>query len=464
MRVNLFGTFKSGDGPAEGFQKILCPICNNEIQNGVCQQHGTICETCGFLYRDAFCTNCYPQIELGGPLRGNASTQQEQSRLGERGLDSRSIREIMGRGSVTRKEMNILNAAVAEDHLERKIRTKAEAAIKWLELSRSASTMLLQNVEKNATTLTNEYGSQSKPGVHVPLERIISYCLLIEAKKIGRTIIEVQNALAKAGFNVKLPYFSLRIALTQGAEISSVCMYVNDRKQSPDCFKPKESGEGPLGKEYSVGVQLQLSDTLGPKGSLRTPAWIKLHFDHALILPEGRAITNQSQDSLQSWNLGSDPEKHAKSRIRYLKNDPSSIWVKVNSERCFSLFKATNYISERVTSSVNVDLEPLAMRHQIPLPSRKLPASAALMRRALCLGLFERRATEIFRQLTTDSKGRSGKTLAKDALLRADREIYASLSKQMQLVMKSYVSTLPLKKKDRNYTGTSGLLILSELD
>src|ERR1700730_7851152 len=259
------------------FEAPRCPLCNEKIIHGVCEIHGTICETCGTTYHDPFCSNCYPsisgQLGEGNYYSASRGTRQDPRtlRLGEQGISTKEFGAIIGRQSVTRKESNILRAASDEEPARRKIRQKAEAAIKWLNLPRHKEMELAETIERTAVSLITRYKTQaliSGRKTHISVEKVVEYCLLTEAKKIGRTIREVQDALAKAGFNIKLQMFPLRIAVPYDHEVSSVKMYVNGWRREQGFFKPKQVGDGPIGTEYTISLQVLLSDTIDQKGRI----------------------------------------------------------------------------------------------------------------------------------------------------------------------------------------------------
>ena len=221
------------------------------------------------FYQDPFCPNCYPSVSDQSGERdyyvANRGAQANPGtlRLGERGISAKEFGAITGRQSVTRKESNILRAATDEEPARRKIRQKVEAAIKWLNLPRNKELELGEAIERTAVSLITKYrtgASLSGRKIHVSIEKVVEYCLLTEAKKIGRSIREVQEALAKAGFNIKLQMFTLRIAVPYDHEISTVKMYVNGWSREQGFFKPKQVGDGPIGREYSVNVQTLLSE------------------------------------------------------------------------------------------------------------------------------------------------------------------------------------------------------------
>jgi hypothetical protein len=463
-----------------------CPICNAKIVSGACEKHGTICETCGTLYKDPFCPNCYCPVSTelersySGTRRGghlNAKTL----RLGELGIGAKEFGAITGRQSVTRKESNILRAASDEEPARKKIRQKAEAAIRWLTLPRNKETELIETVERNAVSLTTRYRREALStgrNIHISLEKVVEYSLLTEAKKIGRTIREVQEALAKAGFNIKLQLFCLRIAVLNGNDISSVSMYVNGWRREQGSFRPKEAGDGPIGKEYTVSVQALLSDTIDQKGRTGEQSWIKVHFENSVVLPDEPAVVAQREEWKRNrgkwYSSSSTYEKTAeKNTMRFHLKDPHTVWLKLNAEKCFALFRDMNRMLERIPiakrdrvvslgSTPQVEIEG-SIRQHLSLPSKKFPASASLLQKTSCLAKLERRSVELFREFLKNSEGRSLRTLALDALTKADQEVYSSLSPSIKLAMKGYISTLPLRRGDRSYTGVKGLLIPSEL-
>ncbi len=471
------------------FEYPLCPICKEKITYGICETHGTICDTCGTIYQDPFCSNCYPslseQFGEGNYHSASRGTRQDPRalRLGEQGISTKDFGAIVGRQTVSRKESNILRSASDEEPARRKIRQKVEAAIKWLNLPRHKEMELSETIERTAFSLITRYKSEallSGRKTHVSVEKVVEYCLLAEAKKIGRTIREVQDALAKAGFNIKLQMFPLRIAVPYDHEVSSVKMSVNGWRRDQRFFKPKEVGDGPIGREYTISLQVLLSDTINQKGRIDEASWIKIHFENAVILPDESAsdkeINSQKRGRWYSLSTSSERIIEKRHRIGFLQKDPNTIWVKPNAEKCFALFKdmsrmlelnssdgVTGHLSDlNIATSTSAEIES-SIRQHLSLPSKKFPASASLMQRACCLAKIERRSIELFRESLKDCEGKSQKTIAQDALLRADHEVYSSLSSSVKLALRAYVSTLPLRRRDRRYTGVKGLLILSEV-
>jgi hypothetical protein len=311
-------------------------------------------------------------------------------------------------------------------------------------------------VERNASLLASALKSDATSDgrkIHVSLEKIVEYFVLAEAKRIGRTILEVQRALASAKFNVKLHSVYLRIAVLPGVDISSVKIYVNDWKDQRD-FRASKLSVCPGCTEYTLNLPLYLSDTLDQRGTQRN--WLTVRVENARFTP-------QSSRSAQS-------EKRKRSSLaKIIQRDSHTLFVRANSEKCFSLFKDINRIldkiSPRETNQINSSLSQLdgSLRRHLSPFSTKFPASTSLLRRASCLAKFERVSASLFRDLLRNSKGRSNSTLAREALLGADQQVFTSLPPLTKLAMKSYVSTLPLKRRDRVYTGINGLLLPSEL-
>jgi hypothetical protein len=464
-----------------------CPICNGKIVNGVCERHGTICETCGTLYKDPFCPNCYspPSTQLmGGSYYRNRGRHLSPNsfRLGELGMGAKEFSSITGRQLVTKKESDILRAAGDEESARKRIREKTEAAIRWLTLPRSKEMELIDVVERNAVSLSKACRREARllgQNIHISPEKVVEYALLREVKRVGRTIREVQYALAKAGFNIKLQLFCLRIAVTAGNDIASVRLFVNDWKRDQASFRPKEAGAGPIGKEYTVSVQTLLADTIDDGGKVGERTWIKVHFENAVILSDESAVIVQKGENKANetkWYSSSALSSHGKfpkkSLLTFDQKDPQTVWLKLNAEKCFALFKDMNRMLERSHDTLrdrntdfdisqSVEIEGLIRQH-LCLPSKKFPASASLLQRASCLAKLERRSVELFREFLRNSEGRSLRSLAHDAVMKADREIYSSLSPSVKFTMKGYISTLPLRRRDRNYTGVKGLLIPSE--
>jgi hypothetical protein len=463
-----------------------CPSCHEKTDVGSCPTHGTICETCGTIYDNQSCSNCYSPIskqleERRSLEKSGAQLNLKTLRLGSLGIGAKEFATITGRQSVTRKESNILRAANDEDHSTKTIRQKSEAAVRWLNLPRKKEAELVEAVERNAIALRNLYRQDllsAGQRIHTSPEKLVEYSILTEAKKIGKSIREVQDALAKSGFNIKLQTFRIRIVTPFGNDITAVRMSINGWMGDQKSFQPKEAGEGPLGKEYTVLVRVLLSDTIDLNGIVGGRNWIKVHFENASILPdESVAITQKGK--YKNYRGKSYPVRRASEytkreiKNQFLQKDSQTVLLKLNGEKCFALFKDKNYMEGRNVRVKSDQLDKLrdqqsaeidgSIRQHLSLPSKKFPGSAGLMQRACCLAKAERRATELFRESLKNSDGRSQRTLARDALIKADQEVFASLPLSIRLIMNAYTTTLPLKRKDRNYTGVKGLLILSEV-
>ena len=401
-----------------------------------------------------YCTDCFTS-ELSHTAKKSASAS---IRLGEGPLSSSGYGRITGRGQLSKREINILQAASAEEPSKIKIHKKAEAAIRWLNLPRTSEIGILETVEKKAMSIVARMRSDFGRTTHVSSEKVVAYSLLVMTKLIGKTIVEVQEALAKAGFNIKLHLFTIRIAVPPESNISKVTMYANGWKKDPKSFRPREVGEGPLGKEYTVSIQTYLSDAIDQRGKLIHQT-CKVHFENAIVLVEEPAILDRS-----------GPAQIFFQRTASLPgNDHSTVWLKLDSKRCFALFKSINRMLEKSselgdnvgeTDSTRIES---SFGHHVFLPSKRLPVSSALMRKARCLDKFERRSLELFRESLNNSNGRSRRTLAREALFQADEEIFSSLPKPLKQYMRGYITTLPLKRKDRTYAGLRGLLIPGEV-
>ncbi|MDG6999647.1 MAG: hypothetical protein JRN15_11085 [Nitrososphaerota archaeon] len=440
-----------GDIDLHGKIDVRCPVCNAKTDNLTCKTHGSICESCGTLYNGKYCTDCFTS-DLAVPTKKVAAGSVG---LGEGRIPQSGYRYITGHGQLSKREINILQAASAEEPSRLKIHRKAEAAIRWLALPRNTEIGLLETVERKAISIASRLRMEAGRPTRVSSEKVVAYSLLIMAKQIGKTIVEVQESLARAGFNIKLQQLSFRIAVPFVSNISSVNMYVNGWKRDSKLFKPKEVGEGPLGKEYAVSVQTFLSDAIDQNGTLSQTC--KVHFENALVLAKESAIIGHTS----SQTMLSDRT------INTSRNDHSTVWIKLESKRCFALFKSINRMLEKSIEAKDNDggSDEIgnSVRRHLSLPSKKFPASAALMRKAHCLDKFERRSVELFRESLNNSNGKSRRTLARQVLFQADKEIFASLPKPVRQYMKGYITTLPLKRKDRSYVGIKGLVIPGEV-
>ena len=454
-----------------------CPVCQTKTIGGVCQRHGAVCENCGALYGEAFCPYCY-QLDEASSDSNSRRLKPNAYHLGELGIGPREFGVITGRASVSRKESNILRAASDEEPSRRKIRLKAEAAVRWLGLPRNKEVEIVETVERNAFFLSKLWRAEGKAAgrkIHASLVKAVEYSLLSEARRIGRTIREVQDALARAGFNMRLQLFTLKIAVPSGGDISSVSMFVNGWRRDQRDYRPREAGEGTIGKEYSVHIHALLSDAIDQTGRVGNQSWIEVRFENAIILPDESAVSIGKREKGArggKWYSTTTVQGGiGKNALKYDQRNPHTVRLKLNTEDCFTLFKDVNRLlvedaSRKIYASANFDsssseVESIERQH-LSLPSKEFPASASLLRRACCLATLEKRSVELFREFLRNSEGQSIRALARKALFEADCEVYNSLPRSVKLAVKGYVSTLPLKRRDRSYTGVKGLLIPSE--
>jgi hypothetical protein len=535
--------------PNRGSVLARCPYCTGPLTSGICEKDGKICESCGTPYKDAQCPSCSlaAQPQTSSQVRSSKSRTLSKNvglDCGELAPTRREFSQIVvDHPFLSKREADMMRSLFV-DQKGKRIHDKASAAVRCMNLSRDAELTLLQKVERIASiwvakrskkkkkrtteherteeedgeeerrrrSNNNNHGYSSRAA----LEDKVAYVLLNEARQLGKSILEVQDALAKAGFNISLALFHLKITPTVG-DLGSVRMYVNGWERP---FLPKEAGIGPLGRQYTINVHAYLADALD------AGEWMEIRFENAIVLPDEPALlagkknssvergwhrqdgqTNDQQTTTTTRSRVSNGKKTKKGTfVNAVQNDAHTLSVRLNPTKCFSLFKAIKAIvldseeggeekdeklvaasadvekGERIdTVEFNSDATYCSPSSSSPppqptlkksdyyylgrfvLPSKKFFASANLMQKALCLGKVERRCAEIFSNSIRNSNGRSPRTLAMDALLSADQEVYSFLPQRLKLAVNSFICTLPLSPSDRSYTGVKGLLIPSEL-
>lgn len=417
-----------------------------------------LCGSCGCVHEERISSSSrnLPKSDRGFDKRVN-------SRLGSLAHGKHDLGEIIAdRQSISDREAGMIRGLGYEDSAESEIRPKIEAAVRAMNFPQREESELIEDVMRKVISKNRK---RKASDTRVSLSKSTMYVLLAEAKLHGRTIEEVQNALAVAGFNIRLEFFRLRIVASE--DVASVKMYINGIEQQPPC--PKEAGDGPLGKEYSVNVQAFLSDALSSDDG-----WIEIRFEKAIVLPQDEPAVPTARKPLapvRRWYVTTTTTKEEKT-AKAFQLDPQTIRLRLNRRKCFALFHAVNDIIDgevtappplRGKDGDDPAADVFVRRHAL-LPSKKFAASAALMRRAGCLALVERKCNDILKSMIKNSFGRSPtRALAPRALLQADQEAYATLPKAVRIEMRSFLSSLPLLESDRKYTGVKGLLIPSEI-
>ena len=198
--------------------KDVGTMMNKEMDEGNASiKRCPACGKIGSLIADAergevFCGSCGTVFEESESVQGQESkTVRSMPNLGLGELaPRRSEYAAITDHPTGRTEGNIIASQYTEGERElNTIREMAASAVKWLELPRNAELLLTENTVRRGTKLLAQLHAD---GRRIPLERLSAYSLLSEAKKIGKSIGEVQSALARAQFKIPLVLLTVNIA------------------------------------------------------------------------------------------------------------------------------------------------------------------------------------------------------------------------------------------------------------
>jgi hypothetical protein len=401
-----------------------CPYCRlYPLIDGSCERCGTLCGRCGTPYGGSYCPRCN-----GG--EGAEDEEWPQAATGSHVSvpygDSAPSRSDLGKiidhyASV--KEHNIARG-IHVDALEKAAHDKASAAAEQLDVSQEMRTKIMEGVEREAAALwkRSRKGGNSDGGRGIALEKAVALAFLGQCRGIGRSVEEMQRALAKAGFGIRLESVSVTVS---SENPTSLGLSVNGREIGPKiAASPK-----------TVRVPLYLSDLLEGEGGMGVVE-IRAEGTGAII-----DVRSPYEFERPDWQT-----------------------VKVFAgRRCFYLFKAQKEATTMAragvaaTSAAQVNVEALIKRY---LPS-KFPLTATLMENAGCLRRVEVRFASLLREMVKDARGRAPESVAASALYLADMDVFSSLSPQVKSLAWSSIVRRGLARG--NYLGSKGLLLKTEV-
>ena len=315
------------------------------------------------------------------------------------------------------KEHNIARG-IHVDALEKAVHDKAAAAVEQLDVSREVRSKIMAGVEREAAALWKR--SRKSGEKSIPLEKAVALAFLSQCRSIGRSVEEMQHALARAGFGIRMESVLITVASDKP---EGVRILVNRR----------ETGTKLRASPKTVRVQIYLSDLI-ESGDEEGVVEIRTDETGAIL-----DVRSPYETERPDWQT-----------------------VKVfAARRCFYLFKARKEAASIAradnTSPSHVNVDALIKRY---LPS-KFPVTATLMETADCLRQVEVRFASLLREMIVDARGRSPESVAATALYLADMEVFRSLSPEQKGLVWSLIVR---REMDRGgYLGTKGLLLKGEV-
>jgi hypothetical protein len=409
-----------GDAAGPGSK---CPYCGGLLSGNVCVKCGTICGRCGTPYTGDFCPACYGEEEVPrfGAAGGAVSVPH-----GDIAPSRAELSRIIGHPA-SLKEHNIARG-IHVDGTGKAIHDRALAAVNMLNVSHESQARILEDVEREAlATWKKEEG--------VSLERAVAFAFLKQGRGIGRSVEEIQLALARGGFRVRMEPVQITVAAPDPMKLS---LFVNG------CERDVRMATSPR----VIRVPIYLNDALSTGGGdddLDCSGEVEIRVGGNCAIIDVRSPYEFRQ---LDW--------HA-----------VKVFTGSGRRRCFYLFKTEKQVAigpdsrtRSASSSLPLNAEAMMKRFQ---PS-KFPVSATLMEAAGCLRAVELRFASLFREMAKNAHGRTPERVAADALYLADQEVFASLPDAKRGLARSVIIRLGLRSGGREgYLGNRGLLLKSEV-
>lgn len=411
----------------------LCPYCGeSSLFDGRCTRCGTICRRCGTPYLGDFCHVCYGEGTGREEDRVRASVGMAitPAPYGDVAPSRSDLSKIIDHPA-TVKEHNIARG-IHVDGEEKAVHDRASAAVAQLNVSPEARARILEGLEREVLAIKRKakrrvendgYNGDGRRSGRVSLDKAVAFAFLRQCREIGRSVEEMQDALARAGFRILLEPVHIAVATHDPAGLG---LLVNgSERRVRIAASPK-----------LVRVPVYLSDLLEGGGEVE----IRLSGDGTII-----DVCSPYEFSQEDWRT-----------LRVLAG-----------KKCFYLFKAEKEVAIWSEWSANrtpylipppsVNVEAVTRRF---LPS-KFPISSMLMNAAGCLRAVELRFVTLFREMIRDSHGRTPENVAADALYQADQDVFSSLHDSEKGLAQSMIIRMGLARG--GYLGKRGLLLKSEV-
>jgi hypothetical protein len=408
------GEHRSQPGPVQP-----CPYCRlYPLIDGKCQKCGTLCNRCGTPYRGAYCPRCWGEGSDDEEWAQGALGPAAPTPFGDSAPSRSGLSRIIDHAASV-KEHNIARG-IHIDAVEKLVHDKASAAAEQLDVSQEARTRIIEGVEREAVALWRR--ARKNDERRLPLEKTVALAFLGQCRGIGRPVEEIQGALARAGFGIRMESVQVTVS---SENPSGIRVVVNG------CERGAKISTSPK----TVRVPIYLSDLLAGGDDGGGVVEIQVQGNGSII-----DVNSPYENERPDWQT-----------------------VRVYAaRRCFYLFKARKEATistagevRRTTLETNVDA--LLKRFQ---PS-KFPITATLMDNAGCLRKVEVRFASLLRDMIADARGRAPESVAASALYLADIDTFRTLPPAEKSLAWSYIVRMGLAKG--GYLGTKGLLLRSEV-
>ena len=300
------------------------------------------------------------------------------------------------------------------------VHDKASAAAEQLDISQELRTRIIDGVEREAVALWRR--ARKSDEKRLPIEKTVALAFLGQCRGIGRPVEEIQGALARAGFGIRMESVQLTVS---SEDPSGIRVVVNGCERGAKIFtSPK-----------TVRVPIYLSDLM--------------------------AGGNGGDGAVEIRVSGNGSIIDASSPYESERPDWQTVRVYA-ARRCFYLFKARKEATistaeevRRTTLETNVD--GLLKRFQ---PS-KFPITATIMDNVGCLRKVEAKFASILKEMIKDARGRAPESVAASALYLADMDVFRTLPPAEKSLAWSYIVRMGLAKG--GYIGNRGLVLRSEV-
>lgn len=300
------------------------------------------------------------------------------------------------------------------DYLAKAIHDRVSAAVEQLDVSQEVRARTSEGVEREAAALWSR--ARKDGGKGISLEKAVALAFLGQCRSIGRSVEEIQGALARAGF--KIPLESVYItALTEGPLPPKLLVNGRERVVRMAVY-PR-----------ITRVPIYLSDLRDGDDV------VEIQVEHGALV----AVRSSYEHYRPDWHT-----------------------VEVFAgRRCFYLFKALKEAAAQdvgasaFASSANVDA--LAKRYQ---PS-KFAVTATLMEEAGCLREVARRFASLLRVMIVDARGRTPESVAASSLYLADMDVFRALPAEAK--SQAWSSIVRRGLACGGYLGVKGLLLKDEV-
>jgi hypothetical protein len=390
-----------------------CPYCLlYPLIDGKCQRCGTLCRRCGTPYLGAYCPRCWGEGTGEEDWTQAALGSAAPTPFGDSAPTRWDLKTILDH-SASRKEHNIARG-IHVDYRDKAIHDRVSAAVEQLDASHEVRARIMEGVEREAAALWRR--ARKDGGKGISLEKAVALAFLGQCRGIGRSVEEIQGALARAGFRIPL---------------ESACITV--------------STEGPLLPKLFVNGRERIVKMAAYPRVTRVPLYLS-------DLREG--------DDIVEIQVAGGAIVTIRSSYEYHRRDWQTVEV-FAGRRCFYLFKALKEAAvHEVTASASassVNVDALIKRYQ---PS-KFPITATLMEEAGCLRKVELRFASLLRNMIVDARGRAPESVAASALYLADMDTFRTLPAEAK--SQAWSSIVRRGLASGGYLGVKGLLLKDEV-